>query len=505
MKIYANKKEDIVNDVIGIYKQYNLISKKFYYKKGKYSLKSIDDLFGDFMNVIKEINNENISINHDINIKQDLINDILNLYSKHGFIDYKLYYKEGKFNYKYIIDTFGSFKNMKNELSINNKKYIEKTKDEILTLGKEYFNEFGYIKKMDFIKNKNISYTDFNNKFSSYKEFLDLLNVKNEINKNRNEKISNKLKGNNNFKKQLKLNKEEVEKIILNTYNNKGYNDFTMNYLVNNSILYDSIIKKYYKTFSNMKKELKLYNNKEYFLLHRYELDKYLLKIYNKYKKLTRDVIKKNSVYPYKLIINIYGSHQKMLEKLNIKKLPSQVKNISTKELLDDLYNLYITYNEISEKIINDYGKYNTKMYFSKVGNMKQIYNSLNILKYNTNPSISSIAIYAISIISDILSSKPEIEKTFYWLINPKTNNNLKLDAYFNNYKLAIEYDGIQHYQHIPYLDKYYNDFINRQYKDRVKEKLCKENKIKLIRIKYDEPLTKEYIINKLMENDIIF
>lgn len=505
MKLTTTNKNDIITDVINIYNKYNIISKTFYYKKGKYSLKCIEELFGNFINLINEINSNNIKINYEIVSRKDLEMDIIKIYNKYKKINYILYRNEGKYNPNFIIDIFGSFNKMKNELNIREKKYVEKTKDEILKLGLDYFNENNSLKKMEFLKEKNISYTDFSNKFSSYDEFLELLDLKQDIKKIDSNKISKKLLGNNNSKKQLNLAKNEIEKIILEVYNNKGSNNFTAKYLYENSILYESIIKKYYKTFSNMKHELNLYNNKEYFMKHKKKLNEYLISLYNDNGKLTREIIKKYSIYPYKMIISIYGSHENMLNELCIKKETTQYKNITIKELLQDIQDLYLQHHDLSKEIIQKFGKYNYRMYYTKIGNIQEMFNTLNMIKYNKNSTISSIGIYSISIISILLHDNPEIEKQFDWLINPDTGYNLKLDAYFPKYKLAIEYDGIQHYEYTPAFDETYNKFLNRQKRDKLKEKLCKENGIKLIRIKYNISLNKENLTKLLMENNITF
>ena len=74
----------------------------------------------------------------------------------------------------------------------------------------------------------------------------------------------------------------------------------------------------------------------------------------------------------------------------------------------------------------------------------------------------------------------------------------MRLDGYFSNLKIAIEYDGIQHYEYIPKLDKTYENFLKRQERDKIKTRLCEENNIKLIRIKYDEPLNIEHLKKKI-------
>jgi hypothetical protein len=48
------------------------------------------------------------------------------------------------------------------------------------------------------------------------------------------------------------------------------------------------------------------------------------------------------------------------------------------------------------------------------------------------------------------------------------------------------------------------NKFLKLQQKrDRVKEQLIKQKNITLVRFKFDEPLDKEYIKNKLLKNNI--
>jgi very-short-patch-repair endonuclease len=60
----------------------------------------------------------------------------------------------------------------------------------------------------------------------------------------------------------------------------------------------------------------------------------------------------------------------------------------------------------------------------------------------------------------------------------------LMFDFYLPNFNICIEYDGKQHYEDI------YNseiEFKNVQLRDEIKNKFCKENKINLLRIKYNE------------------
>lgn len=70
------------------------------------------------------------------------------------------------------------------------------------------------------------------------------------------------------------------------------------------------------------------------------------------------------------------------------------------------------------------------------------------------------------------------------WLKN-HTNKNLELDMYNEELKLAIEYDGEQHYKYSPFFHKSPNDLIKQQERDKLKENICKGKGIRLIRIPY--------------------
>ena len=98
-------------------------------------------------------------------------------------------------------------------------------------------------------------------------------------------------------------------------------------------------------------------------------------------------------------------------------------------------------------------------------------------------------------------------DKPFYkirprFLNNPVTfgSNNLELDCYNEELKIAVEYDGAQHYKFIPYFHKTQEAFMNQRYRDYMKDQMCKENGIILIRVPYTVklPQIEGYIIDKL-------
>lgn len=98
--------------------------------------------------------------------------------------------------------------------------------------------------------------------------------------------------------------------------------------------------------------------------------------------------------------------------------------------------------------------------------------------------------------IIDILKEMDEefvTQKTFKNCRNPKTNKLLFFDFYLEKYNLLIEYDGEQHF-HIIKNDRY--GFEDLKFRDKYKEKWCKDNNIYLHRIPYTDLniITIEYI-----------
>lgn len=63
------------------------------------------------------------------------------------------------------------------------------------------------------------------------------------------------------------------------------------------------------------------------------------------------------------------------------------------------------------------------------------------------------------------------------------TDNNLELDCYNEELKLAVEYNGIQHYKYIPFFHKNKEAFQNQKYRDFMKKELCEKNGVVLIEV----------------------
>lgn len=94
---------------------------------------------------------------------------------------------------------------------------------------------------------------------------------------------------------------------------------------------------------------------------------------------------------------------------------------------------------------------------------------------------------------------KSKVYTSFHptWAVSPK-GVLYEYDIVIHGEKLLIEYNGRQHYEFVPFFHKTLAKFFKQKRNDKIKRKLAKSNGYKLIVFKYDEPITINYVINKL-------
>ena len=95
------------------------------------------------------------------------------------------------------------------------------------------------------------------------------------------------------------------------------------------------------------------------------------------------------------------------------------------------------------------------------------------------------------------------LKRSFYkarpdFLKNPETNRNLELDLYNDTLKIALEYNGIQHYKYTPRFHKSYLAFVRQQERDVLKRQLCKLNGVYLITVPWTVDDIHSFIFRKL-------
>jgi hypothetical protein len=86
-----------------------------------------------------------------------------------------------------------------------------------------------------------------------------------------------------------------------------------------------------------------------------------------------------------------------------------------------------------------------------------------------------------------LMFNKPFVKARPDFLRNEVTGNNfnLELDCFNEELKLAVEYNGVQHYKYTPYFHKNNEHFLNQKYRDYMKRIMCQQAGIKLIEVPY--------------------
>ena len=136
-------------------------------------------------------------------------------------------------------------------------------------------------------------------------------------------------------------------------------------------------------------------------------------------------------------------------------------------------------------KTINDDIKNISYQIYNLVTKRNNIINKTNKTVSKKKPTSGESSI--IKILNDLLSQN----KIFYYewdkVLPIKFKNNLRADLFIIDNKLnkyIIEYDGIQHNQYIPFFHTN-NNFDISKHRDKLKNKYCNKNNIKILHIPY--------------------
>lgn len=81
---------------------------------------------------------------------------------------------------------------------------------------------------------------------------------------------------------------------------------------------------------------------------------------------------------------------------------------------------------------------------------------------------------------------------------NVSDNGGLFIDLYLPRLGLGFEYDGEQHFKFIEHFHGTRENFLMARKRDLKKDELCVEKKIRLVRVRFDEPLTRDHILAKI-------
>jgi hypothetical protein len=110
-----------------------------------------------------------------------------------------------------------------------------------------------------------------------------------------------------------------------------------------------------------------------------------------------------------------------------------------------------------------------------------------NLVKWNPSSkaraTASKLHKTAVSIINDMFPTINVLEEVTI----PGRGNKLYIDIYIPIFNLAIEVNGRQHYNFVPYFHRTRFDFLKQKERDRIKREWCETNNIKILDLKYGE------------------
>ncbi len=296
------------------------------------------------------------------------------------------------------------------------------------------------------------------------------------------------------------INERETENLIIefiNTYNSFPYlSDYIYLKKVDKYITYGDIIVKFYKTRENMKKELK-----DKYLQGRFKItshcvvcDKEIDVTYASQKYCSQQCrLNKDKYYIRCVICNEYFYSDsinntccsKECEKKNEKQFYQEKLCELGCKIVKQCDTCGIDFVTDSFLIINckECRRKNTEI-------LKWYEEKTTLRQYSKGEQV----LY--DVIEKLLPSLKIERNQFYSFLD-----GLQLDIYIPELKLAFEYDGQQHYEHIDFFHNSEDEFIKQQTRDKWKNTLCAKHNITLTRIKYDEYISWQLIISKLFSN----
>jgi hypothetical protein len=162
------------------------------------------------------------------------------------------------------------------------------------------------------------------------------------------------------------------------------------------------------------------------------------------------------------------------------------------------LYGLY-------RKITGKKGTWSTKSYYIPITSINRNTNNYATQSKQTAPKESKGECECRRVLQQLFrkynsqfnKARPD------FLRNPVTggNFNLELDCFEPELRLAVEYNGVQHYKYVPHFHNNKEAFLNQKYRDQMKRQLCKEHGINLIEVPYT---VKVEDIKNFLEKEIV-
>ncbi|WJJ55299.1 hypothetical protein QB910_000055 [Dabrowskivirus KKP3916] len=284
-------------------------------------------------------------------------------------------------------------------------------------------------------------------------------------------------------------------KDVMRVYREHGY--LKQDMYVKYGLYSRSQIKTHFGTFNNMLKELGLQLNVHHNATKE-EVIESCKKLYDQYGYLDARLQREKSGYSQKTVDTLFGSFNNLLSEMG---LEANYVRMKEENMIAELRSVYNTYGCLSKGLVDEYCSVTYEAMSYRFGGLEGILKAIGIdsKEYRLKNSSTGVSFLA-TVLGEYLGETPEFEKTWDWLVNDRTGRHMYADLFFESKNLVVEYDGEQHYNYIEYFHKTYDEFLDLQYRDRLKNRLYCDHGYDILRVRWDEPLNREYIISRLAD-----
>lgn len=185
-----------------------------------------------------------------------------------------------------------------------------------------------------------------------------------------------------------------------------------------------------------------------------------------------------------KVIYRIWENYESMYTETGIKQRPNENITYTKNDLVIELLRLYNKYGFITCDIITFHSTISLPIFYREFNNIENMHTIIDA-HYRREHYLSKSSQVIIKIAETYFGETAILEFKDDRIRNPKTNRQLRIDAYFPKINLAIEIHGLQHYTRKSYFFKNENQFKYRISLDRLKRMQLKKYGYKYLEIKY--------------------
>lgn len=248
-----------------------------------------------------------------------------------------------------------------------------------------------------------------------------------------------------------------------------------------------SSVKRCFGTYTNLFKEIG-YDNKFHRNVSKEDVVSDIIK-FCKENGTSSTLYREKGTYS-QTVIDRFGGWVNLLEELN---LTPKNKKVGFEQIEKEVKEVIEEYGFISKDIITDNCSFTYQALSSYFKNKKELSNHFG---YDNlfHDGRSSKEKHISTILDELIGSENySTEKSWEWLLN-ETGKRMYADFYIPHKQMVIEYDGEQHFKFVEMFHKTEENFRRQQKRDMLKDKLLKENNINVVRISYNQKITKELI-----------